>query len=74
MTQKEMIKQHLLQFGSITSWEAIKEYGATRLSHLIYVLRKENMNINKTIIKTKNRFGNNTHYAMYYLEKENENE
>ena len=39
--QKEAISYHLKEFGSITSLEAIQEYGATRLSSIIYDLRKD---------------------------------
>ena len=37
--QKEAIALHLKQFGNITSLEAIKEYGITRLSSIIHTLR-----------------------------------
>lgn len=40
-SQYEKIKEHLLYKGSITSWEAIQNYKITRLSHYIWVLRKE---------------------------------
>ena len=46
-TQREAIMWHLKTFGNITSWEAIKEYGATRLSDIIYKLKHEG---NKTTI------------------------
>ena len=46
ITMKERILRHLEDYGSITTWEAIKEYGCTRLGHYIYLLRrKENYNI-----------------------------
>lgn len=38
---KDRILRHLEKYGSITSWEAIKEYGCTRLSQYIYLLRNE---------------------------------
>ena len=38
---KDRILNHLEKYGSITSWEAIKEYGCTRLSQYIYLLRNE---------------------------------
>ena len=41
LTQKEQILTHLKKYGSITSWDAIMEYGVTRLSHHIYCLRNE---------------------------------
>ena len=38
---KELILEHLQEHGSITSLEAIDKYHCTRLSHYIYLLRKE---------------------------------
>ena len=46
MNKTKAIQLHLIEKGNITSWEAIKEYGATRLSAIIYNLRnKYGMNI-----------------------------
>lgn len=53
-TQKELIEKHLLKKGKITSWEAFKRYGITRLSHIIYLLRKEDYNI-KSVSTTKKK-------------------
>lgn len=63
---EERILNHLKDFGSITSWEAIKDYGCTRLSHYIWLLRKE-YNITDETVKTKNRYGDNIHYKKYIL-------
>lgn len=38
--QCEAILSHLMQHGSITTWEAIQQYGITRLSGRIFDLRK----------------------------------
>lgn len=67
MTQKKAILQHLKQFGSITSWEAIKEYGATRLSALILILRRKGYNIETQTMFGKDRFGNYCKFAKYIL-------
>ena len=69
MNKTEAIVLHLLEKGSITSWEAIKEYGATRLSAIIYNLRyKRNMNIRTEKVYFTDRFGNKAYYAKYILE------
>lgn len=69
MNKTEAIVLHLLEKGSITSWEAIKEYGATRLSAIIYNLRyKRNMNIRTEKVDFTDRFGNKAYYAKYILE------
>jgi hypothetical protein len=68
MTHKERILRHLKDYGSITTWEAITEYGCTRLGHYIYLLRrKDNYNITDEIIKSTNRYGDATHYKKYNL-------
>ena len=42
---KEIILAHLQEYGSITSMEAIDKYHCTRLSHYIYLLRKDGYTI-----------------------------
>ena len=62
---------HLVRYGSITSWEAIKEYGATRLSAIIYNLRyKYDMNIINQDIKFRDRFGTSSSFVKYILVRE----
>ena len=56
---------HLELNGSITSMEAFQEYNATRLSGIIYTLRKQGYNI-----ITKETYASNDSgytYATYYL-------
>jgi hypothetical protein len=73
MNKTKAIQLHLIENGSITSWEAIKEYGATRLSAIIFNLRARGMNIETTMIEFTDRFGSKAKYAKYIL-KENNNE
>ena len=67
MTQEKAVFKHLQQFGSITSWEAIQEYGATRLSALILILRRKGYNIETQMMFSKDRFGNYCKFAKYIL-------
>lgn len=69
MNKTEAVSLHLIEKGNITSWEAIKEYGATRLSAIIFNLRKRGMNIRTERIDFTDRFGNKAYYAKYILEK-----
>tara|TARA_Y100000401_G_scaffold32952_1_gene24350 strand:- start:6360 stop:6653 length:294 start_codon:yes stop_codon:yes gene_type:complete len=64
-TQADAVLWHLANYGAITSWEAIQQYGATRLADIIYKARKKGYNIDVHTIKTKNRFGRNTSIAKY---------
>ena len=70
MTKTKAVLKHLEEFGSITSWEAIKEYGATRLSAIIFNLRhKYDMNIENEWIEFTDRYGNKSRYAKYIYKR-----
>ena len=40
-SKTKKVLEHLQKYGSITSWQAIELYGATRLSAIIYNLREK---------------------------------
>jgi len=68
---KDRVLEHLKKYGTITSIEAIRKYGYTRLSHTIWQLRNEGYNI-KSVYKTvKNRYNDVGTIAIYTLIKEN---
>ena len=71
-TQKAAVLDYMQDKGVITSWEAIKLFGATRLSAIIYKLRKEGHQIRTEMRTSQNRVGNTVNYAMYWLEDGNE--
>ena len=64
-SQSDAILWHLKKYGSITSYEAIREYGATRLSAIIFNHRKEGYDIDSVPLTKKTRFGRNTTIAKY---------
>lgn len=66
---EDRVLQYLKENKSITSLEAIKEFGATRLSAIIYNLRKEHK-ITTQYETSKNRYGDSVSYARYILEGE----
>lgn len=68
MTQSEQIVRHLRDYGSITSMEAMREYGIMRLASRISDLKKAGMPIRAEMVNGKNRYGEATSYARYYLE------
>lgn len=70
-TKTRMIFWHLKNKGSITSMEAIQEYGATRLASIIHNLRyREHMNIESHEITAIDKYGNTCTYVKYvYKEK-----
>ena len=70
MTQTAEILKHLKEHGSITSYEAFTEYGATRLSAIIYVLKHRGWNIEARTKNVVNRYGRKVHFAEYVLQEE----
>lgn len=68
-TQKEVIRKRLEKKGCITSYQAFIRYGITRLSAIIYDLRKEGMEISAETITKRNRYGNTCNFAKYTLAK-----
>lgn len=73
MNKTMAIKEHLEERGYITSWEAIHNYGATRLSAIIYNLRHNyGLNIVSENVSFKDRYGNNADYVKYVLVKDGE--
>ena len=64
------LTEHLLKYGSITSWEAVMRYGITRLSAYIYILRHDyHWEITAVNQHKQNRYGNATTFALYTVEK-----
>ena len=64
VTKTAKVLEHLQTNGSITSWEAIEKYGATRVADIIYRLR-EHYDIATEIYEHTDRYGNKTTYAKY---------
>ena len=62
LSQVEMVKNYLIGGGRITPIDALNLFGAFRLSHIIYVLRKEGYNIKTDLINDGVR-----RYAKYSL-------
>jgi len=65
LTKKGQVLDHLQQFGSITSREAITLFWATRLSDIIFKLRNEGHILITTRYPNKNGGGT---YAVYNYE------
>lgn len=70
MTQCERIMRHLTDYGSITSLEAMQEYGIMRLASRISDLKRIGIPVHKEMVSGKNRYGEPTAYARYSLKRE----
>lgn len=68
MTQCERILRHMEDYGSISSLEAVNEYGIMRLASRISDLKRMGVPISKETVKGKNRYGEATSYARYSLD------
>ena len=66
-THYTRLLDYLKKFKNITSLDAIRDLGNTRLSATIYELRKDGYNIISEDLTVKNRWGNNTTIAKYIL-------
>ena len=64
MNKSRAVEEHLKKHGSITSWEAIQKYRATRLSAIIFNLRK------KYDIDTLMMDGEDSRYGKYIYKGE----
>lgn len=69
LTQKDRILRHLRDYGSITSLEAMTEYGIMRLASRISELRKMGYEITSVPEYGRNRYAEPTCYVRYYLEE-----
>ena len=67
MSHKERVLRHLNEFGSISTWEAIREYGNTRLSATIFSLKEDGVRISKEMVADTNRFDEPIRFAKYSL-------
>ncbi|MEW6508397.1 MAG: helix-turn-helix domain-containing protein [Bacteroidota bacterium] len=63
MTQQKLIEKHLLERGTITTFEAFKEYGITCLNKMIQLLRK------KYDITSNWTKANNKNFVTYELRR-----
>lgn len=67
MTKTQAVLDWLKTHTSISSMEAIENFGATRLSAIIFNLKKRGYNIETVMCDGRDRFGNQTRFARYYL-------
>ena len=66
-TQCDRILRHLKDYGSITSLEAMHEYGIMRLASRINDLKNMGYKIISITESSKNRYGETIHYSVYML-------
>lgn len=64
VNKTNLVLNHLKTYGSITSMEAIERYKATRLSAIIFELRKK-FAIETVIVPSTDIYGHSCRFARY---------
>ena len=67
MKQCEIVLRHMEELGSITSLEAMQEYGIMRLASRITDLKKAGYPIRREMVTRKNRYGETVTLARYSI-------
>jgi hypothetical protein len=60
-----MILKYLDDFGSITPFEAFSELGITKLATRVSEMIRDGQRIKKTLMETKNRYGESVRFMKY---------
>lgn len=68
---KPRIIEYMIKHNGITSMDAFKDLGITRLSARIKELRESGYNISTIMIDGTNRFGEPVRYGLYVLRGDN---
>lgn len=68
LTQYDRVLDHLQRNGKLSQKQAIRLFGAYRLSDIIYRMRRDGYNISTNFKSGKNRFGDSVSWAEYKLE------
>ena len=69
-TQCDKVLEYMKTFGSITQLEALADIGCMRLASRISDLRHQGIAIGRRMKTSKNRYGEDVHFAEYYLEED----
>ena len=67
LTQKDRIIRHLKDKESITSLEAMQEYGIMRLTSRVCELKDEGYKIRSEFVSSKNRYNEPVSFSKYTL-------
>lgn len=65
--KQDRLMRYLTEYGSITSYEAIRELDDTRLSATIFDLKQKGVDIVDVWEESKNRWGETVRYKKYIL-------
>lgn len=71
MTQAERVMKYIDEFHSISSWEAFRDLGITRLAARIADLESEGVHFSRTREMVVNRYGEKVYYTRYSRGEQN---
>ena len=66
-SQKERILDYMNEFGSISSWEAFRDLGITRLAARASDIEADGIVLNHEREATTNRYGEKVYYTRYSI-------
>lgn len=66
-TQAQRVLDYMVQFGSITQFEAFRDLGVMRLASRVSDLRSDGYDIIGERVSVKNRFGENCSIMKYRI-------
>ena len=66
-TQTERVYDYMLEFGSITPLDALRDLGCMRLGARVWELRNRGIPVVSDMIGVKNRWGDTVRVAQYSL-------
>ncbi len=70
VTQKDVVLEHLIKYGNISTIECYDKYKITDLQHAIMLLRKDKYKITDRWEKPKEKKGYSNKYKRYFLGEE----
>ena len=67
VNQNDLVLAYIRAYGSITTLEAFRDLGISRLASRICDLKKQGYVFRRDTVKGTNRFGKNVHFTRYSL-------
>lgn len=64
---QQRVFDYMVKFGSITTLQAFVDLGESRLSAMVFELKKKGVNISGERIEVKNRFGEKRWVKKYMI-------
>ena len=72
MTQAERVLDWLQSGKTITTLDAFKELGITRIAARVFELKEQGVLVKKRMLKVINRYDETCHVAEYFIEEKGE--